>query len=232
MGKYTKPAAQPRILGSKQGATFQRSGRVFSIRRKSHPVNKNTVKQSQQKNKFESMTSRWRTLSGADKYTWNTERVNYQRTNSLGNNYTLTGQQLQTSSNLNLATSQQPVINQIPPAPVLTGITLGVSIFELTLGTARLKLNPQIVPAGCTVRYDTTSYYTNSPSDVTRLEYRNVLTLTAGSDSDQNFYLPFITILGQWSNSVIQSITIRVQIIATDTGQVVNTLYRTTTVRL
>jgi hypothetical protein len=148
MGKYILAFSTDRPTGSIGGSTFQRSGKVFAIRKRNVPVQKKTPKQSEVKNKFDHVQKNWKNLSLAEQQTFTDEATNYPRLDSLGNPYTLLGSNLQASSNLNLLAAGESEITSIPPpspipVPVFTSYAFNPSGFFFAINFV-----PVIVPAG------------------------------------------------------------------------------------
>jgi len=148
MAIYTKPVLQPRILGSRTGATFQRTANGFVIRKRVIPVDKKSDIQTTKRNSLASIQSNHKNLSAPDLTTWINEAPNYPRTNSLGAGYNLSGPQLYTSSNRNLEESELAGINSIPAAtafPVINSSSNGVFVY---VPSALFSTSPNIIPAG------------------------------------------------------------------------------------
>jgi hypothetical protein len=117
MAIYILAPSTDQPLGADGGSVFQKCGNSFAIRKRAKPVMKRTAKSTAIRNRFEHVSGIWRTLSGTDQDTFIDEAPNYPRTNSLGDSYDLTGNNLQNSSNLNLIQVGLSPISSIP-APV------------------------------------------------------------------------------------------------------------------
>lgn len=61
------------LSGSISGINFSKNKAGAMIRAKSHPVNRNTVKQSENRNRFGASNSTWHTLTDEQKSLWNTK---------------------------------------------------------------------------------------------------------------------------------------------------------------
>lgn len=151
MGKYTLSGTVDRFAGSRNGGTFQKSGNVFTIRRRAVPVQKQTSKQARARNGFESQAGRWRTYTAGQKNSWNTNAPLTTRTNSLGNTYTITGQQMNVSANqkrLFLGMSQIATTGA-PIAPV--SISESFWYMDRPATSLALDISIGIVQTGCTL---------------------------------------------------------------------------------
>lgn len=138
------------------------------------------------------MASRWRTLSVPDVATWETENANYPRTDSLGNPYTITGQALQMSSNVNNINSQLAILNAIPAFvafPVITNFDAQVNVAGIT---EIFVVTPAIVPAG----YKLMIYATlPGMTAITSFDFNKMFligTRPAGANTSLNIF-PFYT---------------------------------------
>lgn len=188
MARYVFNAGFPIILGSRGGATFQRCGRVFAIRKRSIPTHKNTPKQTASRNAFEFQAGRFRTLTVGAKATWTTYAPDYQRTDSLGNLYTVKPQALQISTNMTRLYSSQGALNNLVAAIALPVIS--EDTFALAKGVAAFDLVtlPDVVPAEVKC-----IFYCGAPSPIrrsfTKADCRNIWFVNAGtaSSSHNNF---------------------------------------------
>jgi len=148
MAKYILTFSTDRPTGSLGGATFQKSGTVFAIRKRNVPVQKKTPRQSEVKNRFDHVQKNWKNLSLAEQQTFIDEATNYPRFDSLGNPYTLLGNNLQGSSNLSLIAAGQPEITSMPPASAIPTPLLLSYAFNSIATLFRADFNPQLTPAG------------------------------------------------------------------------------------
>lgn len=192
MAWYTKPILEPRIIGSRKGITFQKNFSKFVIRKRSIPVDKATPLQFSIRNKFENVQGSWRSLSPVQKTTWLTEAPNYQRVNSIGNNYTLTDLNLHCSSNRNFQGANQAAINSIPSSPSAAAPVLGSFVFDPVLFIFQIILSPNVIPANRTLFY----YITNFSLTERPINFRNKFQLfavnNAGFNTTSNIWSQFI----------------------------------------
>lgn len=128
MAKYILAASSDRPRGSLQGSTFQACGKVFAIRKRNVPIQKRSIRQSRAKNAFEAQAGRWRTYTAGQKNSWDTNAPLYPRTDSLGNTYNQTGQQM------SLGANQKRLYMQIA-ATATTGAPISfTALFGITTG--------------------------------------------------------------------------------------------------
>ena len=220
MGKYILATGVDRFFGSRGGATFQRTGTVFSIRKRAVPVQKRTPKQSVSKNRFQSVQQIYRQLSPTEKATFNSETSNYPRENSLEETYFLSGQQLMSSSNNNLEAAEQTPITSMPSPVIFPGITFLDAQIVISLALATSVTSPAVIPVGFTFVIESTNAFpieqnfVNSP-------FIRIATIQAGTQTDDvNWYQDWVNRFGDPSNRIGQIFSQRASLISNNTGQV------------
>lgn len=230
MAIYLLQPSIPQPIGSSGGITFQKSGTSFAIRNRAKPVLKRTPKQTAVRNKFESVSQHWRTLNGTQKGTFSTEAPNYPRTNSIGDSYDLSANNLQNSSNQMLVTKGVAIINSIPTAQAFTPITFNE--FVVDTGALEIFFNflPAIVPANesRSVAFAMAQLpgLQNPPGN----EYTLTITFNPGEDSSINLYSAFAAVLplsnftpgNEMFGRVLQILNTTGQIGVSATSQVTN----------
>lgn len=148
MAKYLLTSGTIRFKGSRGGGVFQKSGNVFTIRSRHAPVQKKSPGQTQANNTFESNAGRWRNLSAGQKASFNTNAPLYTRINSLGDTYTINGQQMQISTN------QRRFFIQMTPVSTIAAPISAAAITQVLFGLDRpatsmiLEFNATLVQTG------------------------------------------------------------------------------------
>jgi hypothetical protein len=99
------------------------------------PVNPNTVRQQTIRENFVSLTTGWRDLTESQRTAWALLGSQMIRTDSLGNDYTLTGQQAYMSVNGVRLNQQQSVVDDAPILDTIPAIT-SASIVVTASGNA------------------------------------------------------------------------------------------------
>lgn len=151
MAKYTLGSGVIQFKGSSGGATFQKCGKVFAIRKRNVPVQKNSIRQTRFKSAFNCQQKRWKTLTPTQKGTFNTRAPEWPRVDSLGNTYYLTGQQLQTSTNqkrFTLAMSQVSTVAARITPTVFTEAAWGL---DAQANSLQLQMSQTNVEAGTVI---------------------------------------------------------------------------------
>jgi hypothetical protein len=111
MAKYLLNPDYTRPIGSIGGACFQKIGGVFTIRHRSVPTDKRSIRQTQSRMRFDSIQKNYKTLSSPGKASFADLSINFPRVNSLGETYYVSGPNLQASSNISLNAANLPVLD-------------------------------------------------------------------------------------------------------------------------
>jgi hypothetical protein len=149
MARYVFNAGFPVILGSRGGATFQRCGRVFAIRKRAVPVQKNSPKQSAMYSALSSQSTLWRSLSPAQKGTFTTFQADYPRVDSLGNTYLVEPVALMNSMNMNRLKIGAAQANSLTGAIAYVPITINTWGIDRAATAFTLWMNANPVQASC-----------------------------------------------------------------------------------
>lgn len=207
------------IAGSEGGATFQKSGKVFSIRSRKVPIDKKSPGQSRSKNRFESVQGNWRLLDGTEQTSFENNTANFLRTDSLGNTYELTGQQLQSSANNNADANNIPRISTMTSPVVYPAFTLDTIALDVSLFAMDIVTNPVPVPAGFALRLFVTRPLSPGNQAQTN-DYFLIGTVQAGIDTDSiNWYSNYVALFGLPDSLVGSNIHVRATYISTDNNQ-------------
>lgn len=94
MARIKYSALVENIRGSIGGTTFQRNAYGYTVKSKPAIVNPQTAMQRERKTGMQWAQNRWRTLSGANRATWDTYATNYPVPSRLNPDAYLGGQQL------------------------------------------------------------------------------------------------------------------------------------------
>lgn len=188
--------------GSRGGAVFQRCGKVFSIRSRKAPLQKNSVSQSRQKNIFESVTTEWYKRSAFQKGTYATQAPNHIRTDSLGNTYELEPNVLQNSQNIWRVNSLLTKGTTMPAAITPTGISAAFITWDLSAQNLVIGTTPNVVPAqNVAVQY--VSAPQSTPNLLFPIQDMKVLTrIAAGFGHNVNRWSNYVALYGDQSNNV------------------------------
>lgn len=224
MARYLLATGVDRFKGSLQGSTFQRSGKVFSIRKRNVPVQKRSSAQSQVKNHFDFVQKRWKNLSGAEQASFAAETGNNLRTDSLGNTYELRADQLQSSTNLNQISTEQPPIDTIQSPIAFVPIT--VDAFTLDISAPVFDIVPQLpnVQTGCNMNVFIMRMQVTQRA-FSKADCRLLGTLPSGFFTPfKDWYPDYIALFPGQTFIVGQFIPIYIEIVQNDSGQVIGTL--------
>lgn len=133
--------------GSLQGVTSSRNTYGQYVRTRAMPTNPNTTYQSQQRARFGDLAAGWSGLTDAQRAGWRSLGQQIQRTDSLGQTYTLSGMQAYIAVNANNLDAGNSVVSDAParidPVGLLTmtvttaGGTLSAAYTATPLGAGK-----------------------------------------------------------------------------------------------
>lgn len=108
--------------GSIDGITYSRNRFGAYARNRVAPVQPRTPFQLAVRETFAQLSQQWRALSEAERLDWSTLGEQIERTDSLGNTYTLTGLQAFMDVNLNRSTLGEAATSSAPALDTIPGI--------------------------------------------------------------------------------------------------------------
>lgn len=142
--------------GSIAGVTSSRNRFGQYKRTRAIPVNPNSAKQALARSRFASMSEGWRGLTAVQREGWDSLGLSIQRTDALGQNYTLTGLQAYILVNTNNVDAGDAVVDDAPAivspvalltlTPTVSGAAFSVAYTATPLGAgarAFLYVSPQ-----------------------------------------------------------------------------------------
>lgn len=219
MAIYKLSETTPPFFGSLQGSTFQRCGLVFAIRKHNAPVLKKTPKQSQSKNRFDATQKRFKNLSSADQQTFADSSPTYERTNSLGNQYTLSAINLQTSSNIQLSQAGQPLINTITVNSPFPSLTLLFSDIKPSTQEYQAIITGGTVPPGYSLKIEASTIIPGGGSRDSS-DYKFIGNIPENGDTTTfDFFQQYVQAFGNPTGRELQGFYTRVSLTRNATGQ-------------
>lgn len=225
MAKYILAVDVDRFRGSLQGATFQRCGKVFAIRKRAVIVQKNSEKQSKSKNRFGSLASRFKTLTNAEKTSFNSSAAVFTRVNSLDENYNFSGQNMQIGTNAVRVITNQNIINTASSQTSFT--TISEDTFSVDLSDVAFD----IVPDPFVVNSDFSILVFASRTQAsgiasTSSSFKLIGTFSSGEDTRlRNFFDQYVAVWGSLENTANLFISLRLDLIRNSNGQIRQSLY-------
>lgn len=152
MAKYAPSALIGRISRSAGSTTFGHNRFGAYFRNRVIPTNPMTSAQTEIRTNLGASSSAWRDLSDVQRAAWSAFGENFAKTDSLGETYSLTGQQAFVSVRRNLFTySGAPSSVLVPPlyappaVPVIGAITLEEGAFSIAFSPTPLTDNAKLV---------------------------------------------------------------------------------------
>lgn len=141
MAKVLFTAVVADMRGKLAGTVFTKNRGGAVARTKVTPVNTRTIPQQVARADFGNFSTAWRSLSAANRDTWNTGAVNFPRKDQFGNTKVLSGQQLYVALNSNLSKISSPTISVCPAPqgaswehPEMVSLAMNAAKLELTSG--------------------------------------------------------------------------------------------------
>jgi hypothetical protein len=205
--------------GKMNGVVFSRNTFGTYIRNLASPVQPRTPAQLNIRAILQNLSRRWRTLTAAQQAAWNALAQQVVLTDTLGNPYHPTGQQLYCGLNANLELDQSSAIDNAPPAPVLVPTPQTVTV------TATGGATPSLTVAwtGGDANFDAFIYATPTISEgrtfIRPSEFRLIATAQSGAGT------PALNILTQWQakygappNPADGQVAIAVKLVDPNTG--------------
>jgi hypothetical protein len=223
MARYLLQTGVDRFKGSPGGATFQKCGKVFAIRKRNVPVQKRSASQSRVKNAFDTKAKRWKTIGATARATWTTFASQYPRVDSLGNTYIVKGIALQISSNLLRISVSQGNISSLVAAIIPSAFTESLFSFDRAATSFELRLNPVNIQAN--TRF---AFYAGVPGATQRSfalkDCKLMGHLNAGQSTlVKDWYTEYVALFPNYPTSGNFWIPIFIQVIQATSGQVIGT---------
>lgn len=179
MAKFLAGVGFGQASGSVAGSTYSHNRYGAYLRNRAMPVNPSSTKQQQIRSKFASLSQGWRALTAAQRLEWNTQAPNIVLYDSLGQQYSPTGQQFYIGINqvrllVGLATTSTPPAQQTQAvitsgSCVSTGSTgvqtvtfapaIGTGAYYILRATAPQSAGKTFIPRSA---YKDVAYLTNS----------------------------------------------------------------------
>ena len=225
MAKYTLGSGVSQFFGSYGGATFQKCGTVFSIRKRSVIVQKRSSKQSKSKNIFGSKAQRWRNLTTNQKNSFINRATQYTRIDSLGNNYNQSGQNMQVGCNYLRFITNRTDLTVVGAPAAFTTIVEGSFVLDLGIPFMEFVLDPEQVQSGFDIMV-----FCSEPREIgfdpSTIKLKQIGSLLQNQHTGtQNFYTRYTSVFGDVSQAAGLTYAIRLDLIQNNSGQVRQVLY-------
>jgi hypothetical protein len=210
MGKYTLPVGVSRIIGSRQGATFQKSGKVFAIRKRSVIVQKRSSKQSLSKNSFAHQAQKWRQFTSSQKTSF---------TNQVTHSYNLKGFTLQISSNIFRRISG---LTELTASTAPTGAPpriLGALDFSQGSFIVNTKIFPLTVSSGYRLLLYLSRPLPASTTSIHSSDLKYVHQFAPGATTNSNYYALYTAVFSPYLFNAGLRIFVKMVFIQQTSGQ-------------
>lgn len=140
------PPGSPTPQKSYSGATFTQNGSGFIIRKKVKPLYKLNPRNSIPRANFRNVQSNYRNQSPGEKSAWTTKSPQFPRVNSLGQAYTLQGNQLYAGLNQNRVNSDLAINTTAPDAAVFPMRSITSFLMDVNPVDLSMQLSSNLVP--------------------------------------------------------------------------------------
>ena len=215
------------IRGKIGGKVYSRNASGAFVRKYVKPINANTAKQQSVRNTFGSLSSAYRTLSDAERATYENMRQFYKTQDSIGNTITPTAAQL--FNRLNGVLVQNGVLNigsilTTCPTPVpIVGITAGAPDYNTGTNTFNAALTfdnaTDVVPTGQKLIISATPAISAGIKKVPANLYTRITTLDAGDDTGtENLHAAYTAVYPEPSAG--DNVYLKAQTFVEATGQI------------
>lgn len=217
MAKY-KGIVWSDARGKVNGLVYSRNTYGVYVRGLSSPVQPQTLAQMLVRAHLQNLTRAWRDLAQTQRDAWNALAAQVTLTDTLGNTYNPSGEQLYTGLNMNLILIGNTPITNPPPTPVEVPTPSQVTVTATGGGTPALG----VAWIGGSANYQALIYATSTISQgrnfIRPSEFR-LITIASGTGS------PTLNILPQWQNKYGPApdpadgkVAVRVKLVDPNTG--------------
>lgn len=156
------------------------------------PTNPQTAFQQARRTQLSVLTANWRSLTEAQRIAWRAEVGNYERTNCVGDIYTLTGQTLYIGLNMNLwmvgeASIDEPDVKVLPTDP-------GDFTLSILADGSEFKLSFAVAPNDPRAKYIIYASPSLSPGiQYVSTKYRSIAAISDSGGTDYNLNAEYAT---------------------------------------
>jgi len=202
--------------GSINGATFSRNSSGAYIRSRVKPVNPNTPAQSSARALFATLSAAWKSLTAAERETWNSARPNFPQVDKLGQSIELTAQQLYMKMNRAL---QAAGLTTIDVAPTPTSVTTP-SFTSVTIDTTQIAIeySPATLAAAETLIISASTAMSPGVSFAGRSAFKQIQVVPGGSAAPADIFADYNGIFGAGTLQVGAKVFISMHIVDRNTG--------------
>lgn len=217
MAKY-KGIVWSDARGKVNGLVYSRNTYGVYVRGLSSPVQPQTLAQMLVRAHLQNLTRAWRDLTQAQRDAWNALAAQVTLTDTLGNTYNPSGEQLYTGLNMNLILIGEPTIQTPPPAPVEVPTPSQVTVTATGGGTPALTVAWAGGDANTSALIYATSTLSEGRNFIRPSEFRRIA-IGSGAGS------PALNILTAWQNKYGPApnpadgkVAVRVKLVDPNTG--------------
>lgn len=217
------------IRGKLNGHVFSKNRNGNYVKTKTNPINRRTTAQGAVRAFFSTLTKGWRSLTDAQRESFNTAVENFRKHNSLAESIVLTGHQLYIALNRNLQTIGSALITSAPAVITVDPITSASVDADVSDATQMLTYAPAIPAGQKMVVYATRPLSAGKKSN--SQDYKQIGVYVTADASPLDITTEYEAIFGAGWKVAGQKIFYKLKEVSTTTGEsTVDTFINTTVV--
>lgn len=216
------------IRGKVNGHVFSKNRNGNYVKTKTTPINRHSTAQGAVRAFFSTLTKGWKSLTDAQRASFNTAVENFRKQNSLAESIVLTGHQLYIALNRNLQTIGASVITSAPAVTTIAPVTSFVVDADVSDATQVVTYAPAI-PANTKMLVEATrplSAGKNSNSQ----DYKKIGVYVTADVSPLDITSAYEAVFGTGWKTAGQKIFYRIRQVGSTTGISTTNLYSNTIV--
>lgn len=206
--------------GSRRGSVLQKSGKSYSIRRRTKPMSTRTAKTSRSRSAFTSTRSNSRLLTPAQIAAYEADAPAFPRVNSLGREYVLRPRELFTAQGVPLAIANQPL--NFTSQPPVEGPDIGSIGFspDASGESFLFSFGIQLVPEDFIFFYAMSAASAVSRSSISEYQLVTLLQRNPGETCNQNVFTQWVARFGSTENVTGMSVAMEWRALHIPSGQI------------
>lgn len=217
MAKFTPGAIVSEVRGTIAATTYSKNKGGAILRNRVTPINRRSTNQTQRRQILAALASAWRSLSQANRDSWNNASPNFPQSDNLGQTIFLTGEQLYVRCNANLILTGNA---QITSAPAPTSFDV-LAFTSLTAtaddGAISLAFTPT-VPTGFEMVVRATPPISPGVSFVPQSKFRFLSSIAPAATSPQDIAAAYAAVFGAITGATDQKIFVEMFLVEQASG--------------
>jgi hypothetical protein len=202
--------------GKAGGVIYSRNRGGAYIKNWVKVINPNTPAQSLTRQRFSTLSSKWKILTTAERQSWNSATPNFPVIDRLGDSIELSGQQLYMQMNRNLQSISALAINVAPAPKTVTSPTF----VSVTVDTTQFSIDYEPNPLGTneTLIIDASTTKSAGVNYLGRSAFKQISVVAAGTVSPADIFARYNAVFGAGTLQVGAKVFLRMRIVDDLTG--------------